>query len=70
MPTQPKGEVENNFLILIGLVVSKAGVGVIDNKIGAKEIDTNTEINTKSSNPPGSPTSNKSCAATISRVSY
>ena len=37
---------ENSSLILIGFVVSKAGVGVIDNKIGAKEIETKTEIKT------------------------
>ena len=37
MPTQPNGKVENNSLILIGLVTSKARVGVIDNKIGAKK---------------------------------
>ena len=53
MPTQPKGEVLNNSLILIGLVASKAGVGVMDNKIGAKEIDTRTEINTKAQIHPG-----------------
>ena len=68
MPTQPNGEVLNKCLMLIGLVASKAGVGVMDNKIGAKEIDTSTEINTKSSKPPGSPTSNKSCAATMPAI--
>ena len=43
-------------------------LGLDVHDVGAKEIDTNTEINTKSSNPPGSPTSNKSCAATIPAI--
>jgi hypothetical protein len=60
--------VENSSLILIGFVVSKAGVGVIDNKIGAKEIETKTEIKTNSSKPLGSPISNKSCAATMPAI--
>ena len=44
IPTQPNGELLNSCARLIGFVRSKAGVGLTDNKIGAKEIDTSIEI--------------------------
>ena len=43
MPTQPTGEFSINSRKFIGLVRPKAGVGPIDNKIAAKEIETNIE---------------------------
>ena len=55
MPTQPKGEISNRALRLSGFDVSKAGVGEIDRRIGAKEIDTSTEGMMKRTKPDGSP---------------
>jgi hypothetical protein len=43
MPKQPSGDVSSNVLSGIGFAVSKAGVGEMDSKIGAKEIETKTD---------------------------
>ena len=46
----------------MGLVLSKAGVGEIDSRIGAKAMDTSTEGITKSRKPEGSGISRIACA--------
>ena len=40
IPTQPKGEKPKSVRKPIGFVASKAGVGLIDNRIGVIAIDT------------------------------
>ena len=65
IPTQPNGELLNSCARLIGFVRSKAGVGLTDNKIGAKEIDTSIEIIINKLYPFGFPIANTPCAETI-----
>ena len=46
MPQQPKGDVSSKVFSGIGFAVSNAGVGEMDSKIGANEIETKTEDKT------------------------
>ena len=46
MPTAPNGDTRINSVNRIGFVASNAGVGEMDSRIGAKEIETKTEITT------------------------
>ena len=65
MPVQPSGDTIKRCRRLIGLVVSKLGVGLIDSRIGANETEISTEAITKVSYPAGSPTSSSACALTM-----
>ena len=68
MPTQPSGEKSINSRRLIGLVVSKGGVGLIDRRIGVTAMLTSTEGMTKSTKPEGSAVSKSACAITMPSV--
>ena len=68
MPTQPSGEVRKSCARLIRLVVSKAGVGLIDSRIGAKATDTSTDPSTKRKKPDVSGISSMACAAMMPTI--
>ena len=48
MPTQPSGEMRKSCTSVIGLVVRNAGAVPAVSRIGRNEIDTSTDITTKS----------------------
>ena len=68
IPTQPRGDTLNNSRSVIGFVLSNAGVGEIDRRIGAKEIETSTDGITKSRYPDGSGTTSNACAVMMPAI--
>ena len=68
MPTHPKGEKPASSRKLIGLVVSNAGVGLIDSKIGVTATLTKTDGITNRTKPEGSAVSKSACAITMPKV--
>ena len=53
---------------VIGLVDSNAGVGEIDKRMGANDVETSIEANTKVSNPDGSATITSACDTTTPSI--
>ena len=53
---------------VIGLVVSKAGVGLIDSRMGAKDNEISTDGMMNKTKPPGSAVSISACALTMPTI--
>jgi len=68
IPKHPSGEKLASWRSVIGFVVSKAGVGLIDSRMGVIAIETSTDGITKRTKPDGSAVSSNAWLATIPSV--